>query len=95
MADITNIRQRRLEVLEGSSPAGAGVSPLEVDSGGTTKAAARDAPDDEATACAIPSEFECILCLRCVCVGTRVCIVLAHRRVALVSVSSETEVRHV
>ncbi|CAN0198090.1 unnamed protein product [Ectocarpus sp. 6 AP-2014] len=65
MADITNIRRRRLEALEESSPAAAGASPaLEVDSGGTTKAAARDAPDDEATACTIPSEFECILCLR-------------------------------
>ncbi|CAN0156777.1 unnamed protein product [Ectocarpus fasciculatus] len=66
MADITNIRRRRLEALEGSSPAAAaGASPLEVDSGGTTKAAARDAaPDDDAAACTIPSEFECILCLR-------------------------------
>ena len=66
MADIANIRRRRLERLANNSVPVAAAGPEDASKSGgmmmepaTTTKATQDST--------IPSEFECILCLRCVC----------------------------
>lgn len=69
MADIANIRRRRLERLANNS------APVAARPEGKTKTATEDVPStlresggmtEESKDSTVPSEFECILCLRCV-----------------------------
>lgn len=70
MADIATIRRRRLEALAANSaqaarpeamPAEAPAQQSAAKSGGKAKMGPEETQD-----AVIPSEFECILCLRCV-----------------------------